>query len=282
MQISQKAFLSVLIGSIIAGLTGLFIKNISVPASSIAFVRTALPTILLAFWMRSKKMAFFRGNYPRMLLASVLNAIRMYLFLVAYLYTTITQAVIMLFTWPIFVNLISVIWFKEKISTRQQFTLALAFLGIVIIYSDQPFSLENQDFIGMSAGLVSALFYSISYVIYKTEIENYHRNEVIFYQNLVGAFVFIPFIITNTPTPNLQDIVLMTGYSFLMGIVIFNFFFFGLKYLRASQASLINYVEILGAVTIGVIFMHDTITPQILLGGLSIIFSISLSRFIKN
>lgn len=279
---ARKAFLSVLIGSIIAGLTGLFIKNISVPASSIAFVRTALPTCLLALWMITRRIAFFRGNYKRMLLASVLNAIRMYLFLVAYVYTTITQAVIMLFTWPIFVNIISSIWLKEKIGSRQIFILVLAFLGIVVIYSEQPFSLDNHDFIGMSAGIASALFYAISYIIYKTEIQNYHRNEVIFYQNIIGAFVFLPFILINSPIPDTQDIVLMLGYSFLMGIVIFNFFFFGLKYLKASQASLINYVEILGAVSIGVIFMDDKITPNILLGGLFIIFSISLNRYIKS
>ncbi|MCB0689689.1 MAG: EamA family transporter, partial [Saprospiraceae bacterium] len=201
---ARKAFLSVLIGSVIAGFTGLFIKNITVPASSMAFVRTALPTIILAIWMFSQNISFFRGNYQRMLVASTLNAIRMYLFLVAYVYTSITQAVIMLFTWPIFVNLISSIWLKEKISTRQTSILILAFLGIVIIYSDQPFSLQNQDFIGMTAGIISALFYSISYIIYKTEIENYHRNEIIFYQNFVGAFVFIPFILLNSPTPNFK------------------------------------------------------------------------------
>ena len=279
---NKKAFLSVLTGSIIAGLTGLFIKNISVPASSIAFVRTALPTVVLGLWMFHRGLSFFRGNYPRMLLASTLNAIRMYLFLVAYVYTTITQAVIMLFTWPIFVNIISSIWLKEKISTRQVFILALAFLGIVIIYSEQPFSLDNRDFLGMSAGIVSALFYSISYVIYKSEIQNYHRNEVIFYQNLVGGVLFIPFIFINTPVPNTQDIVLMSGYAFLMGIVIFNFFFYGLKYLNASQASLINYVEILGAVSVGIIFMNDNITANILIGGLFIISSISMVRYIKN
>lgn len=279
---NKRAFLSVFIGSVIAGLTGLFIKNISVPASSIAFVRTALPTLILGLWMYSRGIAFFRGNYPRMLLASSLNAIRMYLFLVAYVYTTITQAVIMLFTWPIFVNIISSIWLKEKISSRQIYILILAFSGIVVIYSEQPFNLANRDFIGMSAGIASALFYSISYIIYKTEIQNYHRNEVIFYQNLIGGLVFIPFIVLNVPAPNAKDLILMCGYAFLMGIVIFNFFFYGLKYLKASQASLINYVEILGAVSIGIIFMDDKITPNIMIGGLFIILSISLIRYIRN
>ncbi|MBK8506427.1 MAG: EamA family transporter [Saprospiraceae bacterium] len=279
---AKKAFLSVVIGSIIAGLTGLFVKNISAPATSIAFVRTGLPTIILAIWMVSRNIHFFRGNYPRMLIASCLNAIRMYLFLVAFIYTSITQAVIMLFTWPIFVNILSSVWLKEKIHVHQILILFLSFFGIIIIYSEQPFSLDNNDFIGMSAGIVSAIFYATSFIIYKTEIDNYHRNEVIFYQNFIGALVFLPFFIYNRPFPGISDLSLMGGYAILMGIVIFNFFFFGLKYLKASQVSLIAYIEILSAVTVGVLFMDDHISPQVLIGGLFIITSISLLKYLKK
>ncbi len=279
---AKKAFLSIIIGSLIAGLTGLFVKNISVPAVSIAFVRLALPASLLAIWIVWKGIPFFRGNYRIMLLASTLNAVRMYLFLTAFIFTSITQAVIMIFTWPVFVNLLSSIWLKEKISRRQIGILFLAFLGIIVIYSDQPFNFHNRDFIGMSAGIVSAIFYSISFIIYKTEIHNYHRNEIIFYQNLVGAFLFLPFFILSKNSPVLQDLILMTGYALLMGIVIFNFFFYGLKYLKASQASMIAYIEIISAVSVGILFMGDKITPTILFGGLCIISSISLLHYMRN
>ncbi len=279
---AKKAFLSIVIGSLIAGLTGLFVKNISVPAVSIAFVRLALPASLLAIWIAWKGIPFFRGNYRIMLLASALNAVRMYLFLTAFIFTSITQAVIMIFTWPVFVNLLSSIWLKEKISRRQIGILFLAFLGIIIIYSDQPFNFHNRDFIGMSAGIGSAIFYSISFIIYKTEIHNYHRNEIIFYKNLVGAFLFLPFFILSKNPPVLQDLILMISYALLMGIVIFNFFFYGLKYLKASQASMIAYVEIISAVSVGILFMGDKITPTILFGGLVIISSISLLHYIRN
>jgi drug/metabolite transporter (DMT)-like permease len=279
---AKKAFLSVVMGSMIAGLTGLFVKNISVPATSIAFVRTGLPTIILAIWMISRNIHFFRGNYPRMLVASILNAIRMYLFLVAFIYTSITQAVIMLFTWPIFVNILSSVWLKEQIHLRQILILLLSFSGIIVIYSEQPFSLDNKDFIGMSAGIVSALFYATSFIIYKTEIDNYHRNEVIFYQNFIGTLVFLPFFIFNRPFPGVGDLTLMGSYAILMGIVIFNFFFYGLKYLKASQVSLIAYIEILSAVTVGILFMDDRVSAQLIVGGLFIITSISLLRYLKK
>ena len=271
---AQRAFIAVVVGSVIAGLTGLFIKNITVPATSMAFVRMGIPVVVLGTWMWSAGIRFFRGNYKKMLVASALNAVRMYLFLLAYIYTTITQAVIILFTWPVFVNILSTFWLKEKISIKQIVVLLLCFLGIVVIFINQTFSFQNRDFVGMAAGIFSALFYSVSYIIYKTEIDNYKRNEIIFYQNLIGTLFFMPFFILATQIPTMKDMLLMTGYGLIMGILIFNFFFYGLKYLKASQASLIHYLEIISAVGTGVLFFGDKITINILIGGILILGSI--------
>ncbi|NND07727.1 MAG: EamA family transporter [Saprospiraceae bacterium] len=274
----NRAFVAVLIGASIAGLSGLLIKQMTIPATSIAFIRTALPSICIGAWMASTGIRFFRGNYQKMLLASFLNAARMYLFLLAYLYTSISNAVIILFTWPIFVNIMSSFWLKERISKKQIFLLLIAFLGIVVIYSDQDLSFADQDFAGMTAGLGAALLYSFSYIIFKTEIQNYTRNEVIFYQNLVGGFVFLPFFLFNRPFPDLGNWTYATTYALVMGVLIFNFFFYGLKYLNASKASVLGYFEIVTAILSGVLILHEELSYNMILGGTMILVSLSMLR----
>ncbi len=268
----RQAFLSVVFGAMIAGFSGLFIKHITLDATSLSFIRMGTPTLLLGAWMMASGITFFRGKYEKMLLASALNAARMYLFFIAYIYTSISIAVIMLFTWPIFVNVLGYIWLKERVTLTQIILLLLAFIGIAVIYFDRGFNLQNADFIGISAALGAAFFYSFSYIIYKTEIHNYTRNEIIFYQNLVGMFVFLPFFLM-ADFPNVMDWSLSLVYSILMGIVIFNFFFFGLKYLPASKAALIHYVEIVSAVLTGVLFMGDQLTPLMIVGAALILGS---------
>lgn len=275
---NNKAYFAVLIGAALAGTSGLLIKLMTIPATSIAFIRMAVPTMFLAWWMYHRKIHFFRGNYKKMLLASLLNAARMYLFLVAYIYTSISNAVIMLFTWPIFVNLMGALWLKESISRKQFILLMLAFSGIVIIYSNQDLSFANDDFIGMTAMLFSAMLYSVSYIIYKTEIQNYHRNEVIFYQNFLGGIIFFPFILINGIWPTAMDWTLALTYATVMGILIFNFFFYGLKYLPASKASALGYFEIISAVLTGIIFMNETLTLPMIIGGSLIVISIMFLR----
>lgn len=188
----EKAYLAVLTGATIGGVGGLFIKAMSISATSIACIRMMVPCVLLGAWMSYTGVRFFRGNYKVMLGGSMINAVRMYLFLVAFIYTSIGNAIIVFYTWPIFGTLLGATLLKEHITRRQIALLGLAFVGIIIAYSNQDFSFDNQDFIGMSAALGSAFLYALSVIIFKTETQNYTRNEIVFYQNIVGALCSFP------------------------------------------------------------------------------------------
>ncbi len=274
----ERAYLAVLTGATIGGVGGLFIKAMTIPASSIACIRMMVPCLLLGAWMSYSEIRFFRGNYMVMLGGSVINAVRMYLFFAAFIYTSIGNAIIVFYTWPIFGTLLGATLLKEQITRRQIALLGLAFAGIIIAYSNQKFSFENQDFIGMSAALGSAFLYALTVIIFKTETPNYTRNEIIFYQNIVGALVYIPFLILNEPTPTSMDLTLGITYGLLVGIIGYNFFFFGLKYLDASRASMLTYVEVVSAVLLGYWVLEEVLSWNMVLGGGCIILSTILLR----
>ncbi len=274
----EKAYLAILMGATIGGTGGVFIKYISMPATSIAWVRMTVPCVLLTIWILSNGIRVFRGNYKVMLGGSVINAVRMYLFLVAFIYTSIGNAIIIFYTWPIFATLFGVTLLKERISRRQVWLLLLAFTGIIIAYSNQTFSFDNQDFIGMSAAIGSAFLYALTVIIFKSESEHYTRNEIIFYQNIIGAFVFLPFFILNEPAPTQTDIILGIAYGLLIGMVAYNFFFFGLKYLDASRASMLTYTEVVSAVLLSYFIIGDVLSWNMIVGGGCIILSTLLLR----
>lgn len=275
---NKKALLAILTGSIIAGSSGLLIKSIHLPGASLAFLRMAIPALVLGTWMAVSGIRFFRGRIRPLLWASALNAVRMYLFIVAYQMTTVSNTIIMLFTWPIFVNVLSSIILKEKISVRQILLLLLAFSGILVIFSGEGFSFSNIHFLGMLAALFSAVFFSVSYVIFKRVIHQYHRNEIIFYQNILGAVIFLPVFLYINAWPVPLEWPLVSIYGLLMGVVIFHFFLYGLKHMDASKASLLQYIEIVSALAIGVIFLDETLTWRIICGALLIISAITIMQ----
>lgn len=268
---SQKAFWAVLIAATLAGSAGLFIKNISVNSASQAWLRMSIPTLVMGIWMLFDGVPFFRGNWKKMLFASGLGTIRMVFFFAAYIYTSIGNAVIMFYTFPIFAAILSSYYLKEKISNKQKVLLLVAFAGIILAFSNKDFSFGNQDFLGMSASLLASIIYASTVVIFKSESKNYSRNELVFYQNFAGLFLLIPFFEFSKVTTH--DLFLGISYSLLIGVLVFSLFFFGLKKLKASTASALMYMEVVSALILSYLVMGEQLSLPMILGGAMILGS---------
>ncbi len=260
-------YLAIIIAATIGGASGVFIKLIDLPATTITFVRMAAPVIILLGYLYYKGIKLFKGNYRMMMVASVLNTVRTFLFFVGYLYASIGNAVIILFTWPIFGTLFSAIFLKEKVSVRTAILIALAFLGIVIMYINTEIGFGNEDFIGMAAMLFSAIFFAMTAVIFKQKLHVYSRSETIVYQNLVGAVVFLPFVFINMPAPSALQISAASLYGVLIGVFAFMMFFYALKRLKMSHYALFTYWEVIAALFFGVLFFGENITWNMVVGG---------------
>lgn len=266
-------YFEVILAAIIWGSTGFFVKTLDLPPTTMAFFRLAVPTLLLFIFFSFTKVKLFEGNNKMMLIASSLNAVRMFLYFVGFTFTTIGNAVILLYTKPIFVVLLSLFFLKEKIPARNYFYLILSFVGTAFVLMGNEFSIQNEDSIGMVAMLFSALIVAIATTIYKKESDKYSKFEMVFYQNLVGAFVFIPFIFINIPVPNIQQVSIASVYAILIGIVGFGLFFSAIKRIKLSTASILSYVEVVSGVLFGIIFFNEILTWNIVIGGTLIVTS---------
>lgn len=264
-------YLEVILAAIIWGSTGFFVKTLNLPPTTMAFFRLAVPTLLLFIFFSFKKVKLFQRNNKMMLIASSLNAVRMFLYFVGFTFTTIGNAVILLYTKPIFVVLLSLFFLKEKIPKRNYLYLMLSFVGTALVLMSNEFSIQSKDFIGMIAMLLSAMIVAMATTIYKKESNNYSKFEIVFYQNLVGAFVFIPFIFINTPIPNIQQVSIASVYAILIGIIGFGLFFSAIKRIKLSTASILSYVEVVSGVLFGIIFFNEILTWNIVVGGTLIV-----------
>jgi drug/metabolite transporter (DMT)-like permease len=263
----KKAMFAVLIAATLAGSSGVFIKNLHIPATSIAFIRCALPVLLMGGLMAMRGIPFFRGNYRVMLGASALNALRIFFFFSAYLYTSIGNAVLISYTWPIFVSIFSVLFLGENISRRNIWLMGLAFVGMLVVYANKPFSFADRDFAGMMFALGAAISYAMILIIFKRESNVYSPTETIFYQNLLGVPIFLPFILVTDPAPALSDWLIAGSFTVFLGIFAFQLFFFGLKNLKASTASNLAYIEIVSALLFSTLWLQELLTWNMVVGG---------------
>ncbi|MEZ4824889.1 MAG: EamA family transporter [Bacteroidia bacterium] len=126
-------------------------------------------------------------------------------------------------------------YLDEKITRRNLVVMLLAFSGIALVYADKPFTFANRDFVGMTAALFTAMIHATSVVVFKKVSGFYSRTEIIFYQNMAGVVVFLPFILINRPVPDGMDVLFGAGHAILLGTLIGAYlFFFGLKHLKAG------------------------------------------------
>ena len=266
-------YLEVVLATLIMGSSGVFIKFLALPPVILTCFRVLLPTFVLFIYFRLKNIRLFRYPVKWLLTGSFLNAIRIYLYILSFLYTGIANAVIILYSWPIFVTLFSVIFLKEKIPTRNIVLLILPFAGIMLIFSNQPFSLENDDFIGMSSMLLSAVIYALSLIVFKRESGKYNGFEMVFFQNLAGAVIFFPFLflVDFDLTPVKAGTLVIFACS--IGILAFGLFFSALSKIKASSVSFLSYLEVIIATTYGILLYDEKITWNLIAGGCLIIFS---------
>lgn len=269
----KKAVYAVILCALIAGTNGILIKYLSdLSTGAIAFFRTMVPVVLLAPVVFNQTNPLFTGNYKKMLLASAINVARIYLYLMAFIFTSIGNAVVLFYSWPIFVFIFETVYFKKPIQTKHIGLLLLAFAGLIITYANKSFSFENEDIIGMVAAVLSAITYAITVLMFKSESHNYSKEQTIIYQNLVSAFFFVPFLFFIPDAP-LDQLGVGVLYGLLIGIGVFSLFFYGLKHLTASTASSLMYLEVVSAIILGYLILDEKLTWNTIIGGSLIIAS---------
>lgn len=273
--------LFVLIAAAIWGTSGLMTQLAALPAPVIAFFRMAVPTVVIggAFFLRGH--AISRDRIPLRLGASALNAVRMLFFFLAYQYTTIANAVVALYTWPIFAAIFARVILGERVSARRAALLALAFAGIPLLYLRALFSPGGtalNDVIGISSMLLSAAFHSLAIVLLKRAKPGNSRFESTFFQNCVGALVFLPVVLLMRPDISLYQLSIVLYLGFFVGIVGFTLFFIGLHAAGTARITNLAYFEVVVAVALSVIVLRQPIHWNTMVGGALIIVSVLLSQ----
>lgn len=274
-------YAEVFFAAVLWGATGIFIKILQLPSTSLTFFRAAVPVIILYIIFSLQRKHVFKGKHKLMWIASTLNAVRMLLYFIGFSLTAIGNAVIILYTGPIFISLFSAIFLKEKVTAKKVGVLFLAFLGLVVMYSNHLFSFEQKDFFGMTAVLTSTIMNAVMILLIKKEIHNYTKMETIFWQNLVAVFMFLPFLLITRPVPTTFQWHTAIIYAFINGLVAYYLYFSALKKIPLSTATIITYIEVVSAITFAWVFLKEPITWNMLLGGICIITASLLLKRIE-
>jgi len=177
------------------------------------------------------------------------------------------------------------ILYKQKITRNIIFALLIGWIGILVILNPSQLSNINVEIenASISIAFLGAICTALAYVTVKKLSFTEDVYVIIEYFPLVSFIALLPIVLMNWVTPTWNELV------WIIGIGLFTqlgqtFLTIGLKNLPASEASTINYLQVLFGSIWGILFFSEIININFLLGASLVLLGtiISTTKIIKR
>ncbi len=212
---------------------GLLIKFIPWDAMTIVGVRAVFAAAVMALYMRKPRITF---NRPVIMGALALSATTV-LFVNANKLTTAANAIVLQYTAPIFVLVISIMFFKKRARLMDIAAVTVVFFGMALFFFDQ---LKPDAMLGNILACLSGITFAGVFLINNSP--GAKPEEAVLLGHLINVVIGLPFVITNvTFEPAAWGAVALLGI-FQLGLA-YVLFTIGIKLTTPISASLICTLE---------------------------------------
>ena len=200
--------------------------------------------------------------------------------------TTISTAVILLYTAPIFLIIMGRIFYKELLTPIKISALVLCIIGCFLTVTGGSLNTLNINSLGVLMGIGAGFTYALVTIISKAIIQDYHPLTIILYSFLFGWIFLVPFsnpmnlLYVKYSFPIVASIV---GLGLIPTVLAYIFYITGLSYgVEASKAGIICSLEIVVSVIISYLIFKEVILGVKLLGIIMALGSIFVINLDKN
>lgn len=265
----KTAKLGVLLTALIWSSGGLAVKITNCPADALTGWRCFFCLVLFVLFYRKEKLLTFSKAQWAGAIAYFLMA---YFYIAATQLTTAANAILLQYTAPVYVALLSIWLLKEKVKKKDWFVIAAVFLGMILFFVDKA-GIGNM--LGNVLGVLSGISFA-TFIVCTRMQKNAHPAGSIFLGNVIALVVCLPSMIV---TPLTEDAIFGGMY---LGLI-----YGGLSYIIYSAC--IRYVSALSAILIATIepvlnpvwvffLVGETPSSYAILGGGIVVVSILIGN----
>lgn len=197
---------------------------------------------------------------------------------------SLSIAVILLYTGPAFVVILSRIFFGEPITSRKIGALALTLLGCMLVIKVFPVTADRISWYGIIVGLGSGFGYALYSIFGKHALKKYHPLTVIVYTFVFASIVMLPvsgITISMTDLQSSHVWITILGLGFLPTALAYYLYTMGLSMIESGRASIAATIEPLVATLLGVFVFSEVLTAFQVVGMLLVLAAVVLIQF-KN
>ncbi len=288
----RLGYFMVLIAGCLWGTNGFFVSilnDLGVQSSTVAFLRLAVAAIILAVMMlimEGKKL--FKIDKYGLLACLALGVFSQALFNYSYNeaieHVGVALACILAYTAPIFVCIMSRLFFKEKIGPVKILALIVNIFGCVLTVTGGNFTSIKFSVYGAGAAVLAGFLFALMTII-STTTTSYHPLTILFYSFVFGAITLGAIARPWNAIAQAASLPLLfavLGYCLIATVGSYFVYLRGLaKKLETSKVPVVTSVETVVATCIGVFVFHEALGFVKLIGIGLVLASIVIMNMVK-
>ena len=258
----------VLLSAIFFSCGGLFYKITPWNSLAICSARSFIALIVIFVYLLIIKHKFVFNKY--VVLAALANACTAILYSLANKMTTAGNTIVLQFTMPVYVIIITSLIYKIKPTKLELRTCLFVLIGIIIFFID---SLSAGNMIGNILALVSGVTYALYFIFNKNE--NSDPFTAILISLVLTSFIGLPQLLkTDIAGSSPNALLAVLGLGLIQQAGGHLMLAYGLKNTPTVTASLLSGLEpILNPILVA-IFYNELLTPLSLIGAIIVLVTI--------
>ena len=280
-----RSYIFILVAAALWGCIGVFFKLLSsagLDAMQSVAVRVIISAVIYTVWLLvtdRKALKIRLRDFPYFIGTGICSLVFFnWCYFNAIELSGITVAVVLLYTAPIFVMLMSAVIFRERITGVKVIALIITFAGCVLVTG----ALSSSGRIGLPAllfGLGSGFGYALYSIFGKLALRKHSSETVTAYSFIFGVVGILPFVhfrevASALSTP--RGAVGAVCIAVLCCILPYIFYTAGLKRVEPGRASMMATLEPVVGSVLGMAVYREEVTAAKIIGVLFVVGAICL------
>lgn len=193
-------------------------------------------------------------------------------------YVSIATAGVLLYTAPTFVMLMSLVLFKERLTSSKILALVLSFVGCALV---SGIGGDGANIVGILLALASGFFYALYSIFGRYAINRGYSSWTIVFYTFLFSSVGCAFLsdfgrIKSVAFSSAQNALLCIGLGLITGFLAYIFYSMGLEQIESSRASILASLEPVVGTALAMLFFAEFPSIYGVIGIVLVILAIAM------
>jgi len=267
----QLGYLQICSAAIIWGTYGLFVRALDYSPEHILFYRFLFGFAgLLVFASIKDGLVSLKpalAHWKWMIIPALLTGLSWLAYTYSLLFTSVANAVFLIYTAPVFTVLFAPLMLKEKLELRSIAALVVSLLGTAAIMGYSTLFSTGASLLGDIIALLGGMTYGFLALFLKRApriILGFPSNVMLSGYITLALF---PLIITSLGQFSWRGILILLALGLFQQSFGATLFHLGLQNVKAQHAGILTYIEPLAATLMAALFLYEGLTWGSILGG---------------